>query len=243
MTTLDRSINRGFKEVLGKRYAGAIKAGDKQLMLKIENLAHDLGTTVGKVRGTRVAEHGTTLLRESDLGQEIVSSLRQQNVIADKVAEMTKSGELKTRMTEIEVKAPRKYNIGKVAGSTLEGVQEIINSFNKGNYNIQKNTAVALGCPIPKAEGGRIGYALGSTTINCVNTKLTNEPVQSSMKLRIAEGVGKIRPAATNFLKLLGRGGLKAAPLAALAAVGAGIEPLVKQFRNDDPNTYLTNEN
>jgi len=145
-------------------------------------------------------------------------------------------------MTEIEVKAPRKYNIGKVAGSTLEGVQEIINSFNKGNYNIQKNTAVALGCPIPKAEGGRIGYALGSATIKCVNTKLTNEPVQSSMKLRVAEGVGKIKPAATNFLKLLGRGGVKAAPLAALAAAGAAIEPLVKQFRNDDPNTYLTDE-
>ena len=41
---------------------------------------------------------------------------------------------------------------------------------------------------------------------------------------------------------MLGRGGVKAAPLAALAAAGAAIEPLVKQFRNDDPNTYLTNE-
>jgi len=36
---------------------------------------------------------------------------------------------------------------------------------------------------------------------------------------------------------------VKAAPYAALAAVGAGIEPLVKQFVADDPNTYLTNEN
>ena len=120
---------------------------------------------------------------------------------------------------------------------------EIKNIFNKGNYNIQKNTAVALGCPILKAEGGRIGYALGTATINCVNTKLTNEPVQSSMKLRVTEGIGKIKPAATSFLKLLGRAGTKAAPLAALAAVGAGIEPLVKQFVADDPSTYLTNEN
>ena len=40
----------------------------------------------------------------------------------------------------------------------------------------------------------------------------------------------------------MGRGGVRAAPYAALAAVGAVAEPLVKQFRNDDPNTYLTNE-
>ena len=56
-------------------------------------------------------------------------------------------------------------------------------------------------------------------------------------------GIGKIRGAATNFLKLLGRGGVKAAPLAALAAAGAAIEPLVKQFVADEPDTYLTNEN
>jgi len=39
----------------------------------------------------------------------------------------------------------------------------------------------------------------------------------------------------------LGRGGVKAAPYAAIAAVGAAAEPLVKQFRNDDPSTYLSN--
>ena len=113
---------------------------------------------------------------------------------------------------------------------------------NKTTTTPQKNQiAIALQC-IGKAEGGRIGYALGSATINCVNTKLTNEPVQSSMRLRIAEGVGKIKPAATNFLKLLGKGGARAAPFAALAAVGAGIEPLVKPFVIDDPSTYLTDE-
>ena len=112
--------------------------------------------------------------------------------------------------------------------------------FNSEKYTIQRKVANALNCG--DSEGGRIGYALGTATIRCVNQKLTNEPVQSSMRLRAAEGVGKIRGAATNFLKLLGRGGVKAAPYAALAAVGAGIEPLVRQFRNDDPSTYLTDE-
>ena len=43
-----------------------------------------------------------------------------------------------------------------------------------------------------------------------------------------------------SFASLLGRGGVKAAPYAAIAAVGAAAEPLVKQFRNDDPTTYMT---
>ena len=105
----------------------------------------------------------------------------------------------------------------------------------------KEKIAVAFGCR-GAAEGGRIGYALGSATMNCINTKLTNEPVQSAMKLRATEGIGKIRSAATNFLKLAGRAGTKAAPLAALAGVGAVIEPLVKQFVIDDPSTYLTDE-
>ena len=122
----------------------------------------------------------------------------------------------------------------------LANLVEYFNS--KTTTTPQKNQiAIALQC-IGKAEGGRIGYALGSAAVNCVNTKLTEQPVQSSMRLRVAEGVGKIKPAAINFLKLLGRGGAKAAPFAALAAVGAGIEPLVKQFVADDPSTYLTDE-
>ena len=129
----------------------------------------------------------------------------------------------------------------KPMGGMLETLK---NMFNSKNITIpQKNKiAVALNC-LNAAEGGRIGYALGSPTIRCVNTKLIEQPVQSSMALRTTEGIGKMRGAATNFLKLLGRGGLKAAPLAALAAVGAAAEPLVKQFVADDPNTYLTNEN
>ena len=126
------------------------------------------------------------------------------------------------------------------ASSDVLPLRKLIDSFNKEKYSVQRNVANVLGCGI--AEGGRIGYALGTATIKCVNTKLTNEPVQSSMKLRVAEGIGKIKPAATSFLKLLGRGGVKAAPFAALAAVGAGIEPLVKQFVIDDPTTYLTDE-
>ena len=141
------------------------------------------------------------------------------------------------------IKAQLPEQMKATGGAPNKLIETLTRIFNSKETTLpQKNRiGVALGC-VGAAEGGRIGYALGSTAVNCVNTKLTNEPVQSSMKLRVAEGVGKIKPAATNFLKLLGRGGARAAPLAALAAAGAAIEPLVKQFRNDDPNTYLTHE-
>ena len=58
-----------------------------------------------------------------------------------------------------------------------------------------------------------------------------------------SEALKKTPGAARSFLGMLGKFGAKAAPLAALAAAGAAIEPLVKQFRSDDPTTYLTDEN
>ena len=129
----------------------------------------------------------------------------------------------------------------KLPQGILKQAGELFNIFNTSSNTQKVKTAVALGC-LKAAEGGRIGYALGSATIDCVGTKLTNEPLQSSMKLRVTEGIGKIKPAATNFLKILGRGGARAAPLAALAGVGAVIEPLVRPFVVDDPTTYLTDE-
>ena len=104
-----------------------------------------------------------------------------------------------------------------------------------------------LGCPRTfAAEGGRIGFQTGGTGLTaCVNTKLKQPGVIEKIAAlpgEIGGPLSKLKNTATTFLGMLGRGGLKAAPLAALAAAGAAIEPLVKQFRNDDPNTYLTNE-
>jgi len=55
-----------------------------------------------------------------------------------------------------------------------------------------------------------------------------------------SEALKKTPSAARSFLGMLGRGGARVAPFAAIAAVGAAAEPLVKQFRNDDYSTYLS---
>ena len=118
----------------------------------------------------------------------------------------------------------------------------------KGSSAQQYEVAFKLKCVGYNASGGRIGFALGTGAINCVNTKIANQPVESTRALSTldegATGVlGKVRNTARGFLGMLGRGGVKAAPYAAIAAAGAAIEPLVKQFRSDDPTTYLSDEN
>ena len=107
------------------------------------------------------------------------------------------------------------------------------------NYGEQiKNESIAAGLinkapkNFKKLLEARVGCADG-----CLAVVAKNEPG------KITKALTTLPDKAKSFFGLLGRGGLKAAPLAALAGAGAAIEPLVKQFRNDDPTTYLTDEN
>jgi hypothetical protein len=109
----------------------------------------------------------------------------------------------------------------------------------KLNYGEQiKNEAIAAGLinkapkNFKKLLEARVGCADG-----CLAVVAKNEPG------KITKALTTLPDKAKSFFGLLGRGGAKAAPYAALAAVGAVAEPLVKQFVADDPNTYLTNEN
>ena len=87
-------------------------------------------------------------------------------------------------------------------------------------------------------RGGLAGGGCGRQ----MRQALQEAPEQTMTK--IAEvGSSKLKNVARSVLGMLGRGGVKAAPYAAIAAAGAAIEPLVKQFRNDDPTTYLSDEN
>ena len=86
--------------------------------------------------------------------------------------------------------------------------------------------------PLKKIVEARVGCADG-----CLAQVAKNEPG------KITRALETLPQKARGFLSLLGKGGARAAPLAALAAAGAAVEPLVKQFVADDPNTYLTNEN
>ena len=128
--------------------------------------------------------------------------------------------------------------------SKTELFSRVRDIFTKGKAADQYKVAYQLKC-VGKAEGGRIGFALGTGAINCVENKLKNQTLESTKALSALEegatGVlGKVKNAAQGFLGALGRFGPAAGKYGAIAAVGALAQPLVKQFMNDDPSTYLT---
>jgi len=96
-----------------------------------------------------------------------------------------------------------------------------------------------------KAAGGRVGYkaagAVGSCPIIPALEAAPEQTMNELSKLRNQTGVlGRIGNAARGFLGALGKFGPKVGKFGALAAVGAVAQPLVRQFMNDDPSTYLT---
>ena len=110
--------------------------------------------------------------------------------------------------------------------------------FNTASAPEQYEIAFKLGCVGSNADGGRIGYALGTGTVRCVNRKLSSEnhlpkltQLDDSTPL-----LGRMKNMAFNVFKSPG-----VKTFGAGAAIGTAIG-LVKAFRNDDPTTYLSNE-
>jgi len=96
----------------------------------------------------------------------------------------------------------------------------------------------AVGCD--NADGGRIELQLGGDLLACPAKKFEKDPVGFTNKVnQIQEptsGITKFTNAATSFLK---SSGVKT--FGAGAGIGTAVG-LVKLFKNDDPTTYLSNE-
>ena len=94
-----------------------------------------------------------------------------------------------------------------------------------------------------KSKGGRMMFAKGTGCGAEVAKAFDEEPLRFSdevTKLPYEEGpLNKVKNFASKFLSVAKKGGR----FGALAAVGAATAGLVKQFRNDDPSTYLSSEN
>jgi hypothetical protein len=93
----------------------------------------------------------------------------------------------------------------------------------------------------PQACRSILDYSTGGISKTCA-AAIEADPVRAATKLEelkpTSAALGKVRNAARSFLNFAGKG--KA--FAVTAGVGAGAGALVKQFRNDDPETYLTND-
>ena len=97
----------------------------------------------------------------------------------------------------------------------------------------------AVGCD--NADGGRIELQAGGDLLACPAKKFQNDPVGFTNKVNQIQqptsGITKFTNAAAGFLR---SGGFKTFGVAGLA--GGAAAALVKEFRNDDPTTYLSNE-
>ena len=93
----------------------------------------------------------------------------------------------------------------------------------------------------PQACRAILDYSTGGISKTCA-AAIRQDPVGAATKLEeirpTSAALGKVRNAASAFLKFAGKG----KTFAVTAGVGALGGALVKQFRNDDPTTYLTND-
>ena len=131
----------------------------------------------------------------------------------------------------------------KAIASQIKTSPDLLKLIQDSPGNILMSVGRTLGCKVSgAAEGGRIGLATGTSLINCISSKVENDPIGSSQKIAniddTAPGLTKIKNSATGFLGFVKKGG----KFGALAAAGAAAAGVVKTFMNDDPTTYLSNE-
>ena len=131
----------------------------------------------------------------------------------------------------------------KVKKGTMFGYKDMSGAVRGLFEQIDKPTILqirrAVGCD--NADGGRIELQAGGDLLACPAKKFQNDPVGFTNKVnQITEptsGITKFTNAALGFLKSPGFKSFSAA-----GAVGAIGTALVKEFRNDDPLSYLSNE-
>ncbi len=144
----------------------------------------------------------------------------------------TLPGEAQTAMKE----SFRKTKWTPELGANLKTAKEVLAEMKNSLKGLSKKEQLKF-CSLLSRGGlpGNCAAAIDANPVKTAEVFAGSEATTGAM--------AKVKNASTRFLSLLGRGGVKAAPYAAIAAVGAAAEPLVKQFRNDDPTTYMTDEN
>ena len=117
---------------------------------------------------------------------------------------------------------------------SMEAPEEIKNLFRSIAELKPGSKSFKVVCTNLKASGGTVDSCLDIVAKDpeAAANKFKDLDVQSGP-------LAKVKNAASTFLNVAKKGG----KFGALAGVGAATAGLVKEFRNDDPSTYLSNEN
>ena len=193
----------------------------------MENLARELKIDIGEVSktGRKITSLGqeSIILGKKGIGEGIIEGLEKQNVLAKNIRNIRPELLESAGMTEYF----KKTDLPEISRKQIDGIKKLIKGLSKKEQLTYCSYLSRGGLP------GNCAAAIDANPVKAAEVFAGSEATTGAM--------AKVKNASTKFLSLLGRGGLKAAPLAAIAAVGAAAEPLVKQFRNDDPTTYLSN--
>jgi len=160
------------------------------------------------------------------------------------------------RLTDFDVSANLAFQSADINIKNMKlspaRMNSIVNSIDKmlagglQNQKFEEISKLAKQCTLLRAEGGRVAFADGGP---CAQAQKAVRALDNSDIAKIGSNIddamqgpmGKLRDVSRTLIQspLLKKGG----KYGAIAAAGAATAGLVKTFMNDDPTTYLSDEN
>jgi hypothetical protein len=212
---------------LVSEYNIAKKSEKPNVRLKIENLTKDFNKRSGGFL-ENVGFNFKDKVKITDKSP-LVSKLTEADVVLDIDKTVRQSNKFFKSFGDQALKGMPKKSI---ASDFIVGGEEY-GLFKKLIRDIRADaTAGGPICslvPAKRANGGTI------TCVDAVEEAIQKEPEKLVQK---ASRIEKFKNTATGFLNFVKKGG----KFGAIAAAGAASAGLVKKFMNDDPETYLSNE-
>ena len=221
VTPISERLNTGLKQNLDKALLN-----NPSKRIQIVNLANNLGVKVGSITDTGVARVGVRPFDQytsKTLIDEVIGNLKSESEIASRIKNLDPKLIEKAGMQNYQLNAPSKV---------LDSKQ--LNNLKNDLIKTAQGSSTACKAVLNKLVGGGVA--------GCV-AEIKRNPTAAAEKISelkpTSAALGKVKNAASAFLKFAGKG----KTFAVTAGVGAGAGALVKAFRNDDPDTYLSNEN
>jgi hypothetical protein len=211
---------------LTTEYKAASKSKKPEIKSQIEKLTKDFNKRTGGYLDSLKFNFGNTVkitdstplvsqVKGPDLLFDIDKSLKQSNKFFTSYGDERLKGMPKASAASDFVTSGKEYNEFK----------KLVNAVKRA----------------PQACRSILDYSTGGISKTCA-AAIEADPVRAATKLEelkpTSAALGKVRNAARSFLNFAGKG----KTFAVTAGVGAGAGALVKAFRNDDPETYLTND-
>ena len=243
---MTKQLNRGFKKVLDDRYGKAVKEKNIVKLNAIDKIAKDLNVSFGKVnQDFKTFDYGpaSKSFENLNMGEEIGKALTQQQNLSKNFSKYAKANPALFTEAGFSENAYKKLVEKGVpdVGLKQESLKRLVVQLGKTNAdNICDLVAMKA------ANGGRIGFAKGGNCAGQIADAFDENPQKFAQTVNKTEGLApRLKNMATGFLTALkAPGGFKGKVALGAGAVigGFGAGALVKQFRNDDPSTYLNNE-